>query len=77
MVEYCTDLVEEMGVDAEGFIVDVGILPTILDFRSYLCYLDQGDSASLNILRTVPSAQHEIEQPHKALHILLQPGMVV
>ena len=72
--EYCSKYVEAMGIDAEGLIVDIGILPSALRCRSYLCFLDR-ESPDVSIRATHPDMIGDRREPYfQPVHILLQPG---
>ena len=73
--QYCYDCVEKDGIDAEGTLVDLGILPSILNFRSYLCLIDR-ESVAMTIHSTHPDKNDPLSHGSVmgSVHVLLQPG---
>ena len=74
--EYCAKFINPLGVDAEGPVVELGILPLCLGCKCEIVYLDKESKNSLMHFRTclkeyAPSA---MIFGSLTVHLLLRPG---
>ena len=72
METYCNTFINQMGRDAEGPYIELGILPNLLDCRCVIFNLDMRSMSENEIV--CPYTGDSVNEPLAELHILLRPG---
>lgn len=75
MATYCDMHINEMGRDAEGPYIELGILPSLLQCRCVIFSLDLRDHSDMRLVCPFDTlASNGATEPLAVLHILLRPG---
>jgi len=74
MQMYCDEWVLRMGVDAEGPLVDLGVLFTLLLCNCKMTILDRRSSVNLSVVSRSPECSGLCGDPLATIHLLYRPG---
>ena len=72
METYCNTFINQMGRDAEGPYIELGILPNLLLCRCVIFNLDMRSMSENEIV--CPYTGNAADEPLAELHVLLRPG---